>query len=151
MGRQNYYLGFSDFSLCKKKYFSKTNFFENFDVFLRFQKFSKHRNICIRPLYSARTHKISGGYHFWFPSYNSKKMLTVWWVNGTDPLRPRFWHYDVFYEFLRATIFTWSCREKIGLQNCHLWFSKFWFFKTKILDFPTFYFLDTFWILKTPD
>ena len=63
--------------------------------------------------------------------YNSKKMSSVWWVNGTDPLRPRFWHYDVFYEFLRATIFMWSCREKIGLQNCHLGFSKFWFFKTE--------------------
>ena len=58
-------------------------------------------------------------------------MLSVWWVNDTDPLRPRFWHYDVFYEFLRATIFMWSCREKIGLQNCHLRFSKFGFKKSK--------------------
>ena len=58
-------------------------------------------------------------------------MLSVWWVNGTDSLRPRIWHYDVFYEFLRATTFMWSCREKIGLQNYHLGFSKFWFFNKK--------------------
>ena len=139
---------FQNFGFAKK-YFRKLTFLK-IVFFLRFQKFKQKRNTCVILLYSAHPHKISGRYNFWFSSYNSKKMLSVWLVNGTDPLRPRFWHYDVFYEFLRATIFMWSCREKIGLQNCHLGFSKFWFFKTKILDFLTFYFFDTFWIFKTP-
>ena len=150
IGLQNCYLDLQNVGFAKKSIFQKLTFFENFDFFfLRFQKFSKNRKICVRPLYLARARQISGRYHFWFPSYNSKKMLSVWWVYGTDPLRPRFWHYDVFYEFLRAIIFMWSCRETIGLENCHLGFSKFWFFQTKILDFLTFYFFfDTFWIFK---
>ena len=33
-----------------------------------------------------------------------KKMLTTWWVNCTDPFRPRCWHHDAFYECLRTSI-----------------------------------------------
>ena len=132
---------FKIFVLQKKK-IQKLTFWKLW-FFLCFQKFSK-TGIFVLDHYicSARAHQISGRYHFWFPFYNSKKM-SVWWVNCTDPLRPRFWHYDVFYEFLRATIFRWSCREKLGLQNCHIGFSKFWFFKPKFWIFLLF----TFWIL----
>ena len=54
--------------------FEKLKIFENFGFFSCFQKFSKTRNIFVRTLYSARAHKISHGYLFWFPYYSSGKI-----------------------------------------------------------------------------
>ena len=80
------------------KKIKNSKFLKILTKFLCFQIFRKTRYPCVRTLCSARSHQISGRYHFWFSSWSSEKMLTTWSVNGTDPFRPVFWHYDVFYD-----------------------------------------------------
>ena len=116
--KQGYKTAISDlqnFVFFFKKYFQKIQKIWKFWIILRFSKFSKNRNICVRNLSSACTLKISAWYQL---CYGSEKVFTSRWVNGTDPYKPHFWHYSELEMQCLETYSPSKSSITIAMGNC---------------------------------
>ena len=105
----------------------------------------------------ANTNKISKalGLKYQIPSWyrfgiNIPKSWYPIDIFSTDPLRPRFWHYDVFYEFLRATIFMWFV-EKRGSTKLPSRIFKILVFQNQNFGFSYFLLFGYFLDIQNPD